>query len=158
MNHESILGGVMAEPEIPIADGLFTWPSAQPALIGGRNRVTGEIAFPHSGSDDEERFELERVGVLWSWTVQRYPPKCPPYLGPVSKDSYHPYAVGYVELEGQIRVETRLIDCEAARLRIGLAMELALERLWTDAHGRRVVTFAFRPKDSPIKLGAFKGD
>ena len=32
---------------------------------------------------------------LWSWTVQRFRPKSPPYAGPVA---FEPYAVGYVDL------------------------------------------------------------
>jgi uncharacterized OB-fold protein len=81
-------------------------------------------------------------GRLWAWTTQEFPPPSPPYTGPAGKD-FVPYGVGYVELGGEVRVETRLT--ETTGLRIGMEMELALVPFRTDDDGNEVVTFAFRP-------------
>ena len=138
----------------PITEGLFTGPSDTPRLIGSRCRACGVVTFPRQESCPrcaslavEERL-LARRGTLWSWTIQCFPPKSPPYV-PVDPDEFEPYGVGYVELPGEVRVEARLTEADPARLAIGMPMELVLVR----APGAGdVVTFAFRPvseEDSP---------
>ena len=76
---------------------------------------------------------LARRGTLWSWTIQRFRPKSPPYTGP---EEFEPYGVGYVELPGEVRVEARLTEADPDKLRIGMEMELTL---------LPGTTFAFRP-------------
>jgi uncharacterized OB-fold protein len=85
---------------------------------------------------------LPRRGRLWAWTTQEFPPPSPPYAGPTG-DDFVPYAVGYVELGDEVRVETRLTEREG--LAIGMDMELALVPFRRDEAGNEVVTFAFRP-------------
>jgi uncharacterized OB-fold protein len=112
-------------------------------LLGGRDRATGRVTFPCP--NDRERFdlvELPRTGTLWSWTVQRFRPKSPPYKGP---EAFEPYALGYVELPGTVIVETRLTGVDFGALKIGMAMEMTVEPLFTDADGHSVVTYAFTP-------------
>ena len=36
----------MAQKQIPIQDGLYTWPSDRPQLIAGKCKGCGEITFP----------------------------------------------------------------------------------------------------------------
>ena len=69
------------------------------------------------------------------------PPKSPPYAVEPGED-FEPYAVGYVELPGEVRVEARLTEADPARLRIGMPMELTLIPAPGDAG---TTTFAFRP-------------
>jgi len=88
------------------------------------------------------RHLLPRRGRLWAWTTQEFPPPCPPYAGPTG-DAFVPFGVGYVELGGEVKVETRLT--EAGGLRVGMDMELVLVPFRTDDEGNEVVTFAFRP-------------
>ena len=83
-----------------------------------------------------ERFLLPRRGTLWTWTTQGFEPK-PPYVGPAGE--FVPYAVGYVELPGALRVEGVLTESDPERLRIGQAMEVVAVELG----GLR--TFAFAP-------------
>jgi uncharacterized OB-fold protein len=123
-----------------VADDLFT---DEPRLIGSRCRACGTVTFPRQGScprctsSDVERHLLARRGVLWTWTVQRFEPKSPPYAG---TGEFEPFAVGYVELPDEVRVETRLVECEAPE--IGIEMELTT----TPAPGPVPrVTYAFRP-------------
>jgi uncharacterized OB-fold protein len=83
---------------------------------------------------------LARRGTLWTWTIQCFPPKSPPYAG--SPDEFEPFGVGYVELPGELRVEARLTEADPERLRIGMPMELVL----LPAPGRHgALTYAFRP-------------
>jgi len=94
---------------------------------------------------DTESFdpvELPSRGTLWSYTVQRFPPKSPPYCG---KEPFEPFALGYVELPGALIVESRLADVSFDALRLGLPMELTTTALRTDADGHVVLTYAFRP-------------
>ena len=135
--------------QIPVQDGLFTWPSAVPQLIGGRCTECGAFHFPvqancpHCAALSVERTPLSRRGTLWTWTVQTFAPPVPPYRGPV--DDFVPFGVGYIELPEGLRVQARLTVNDAARLKIGMAMELTLEPFGRDEEGREVLVYAFAP-------------
>src|ERR1700730_2639891 len=140
---------------IPVADGLSTWPSAAPHLIGGSCRVCGTTTFPRQGScpkctsrEISERL-LDREGTLWTFTVQGFRPKSP-YAGP---DQFETYGVGYVELPGQVMVESRLTENDPDQLAIGDAMELVIMPFRQDEDGTDIVTFAFRPVDRRREAG-----
>jgi len=131
----------------PIADGLFTWPSPEPRLIGGRNRTTGDIVFPCPSGEDGGEFEpieLQPRGELWSWTIQRFRPK-PPYAGDDTDETFVPYAVGYVELPGEVIVESRLSENDPDKLKIGMPMELEIVPFRKTPDGDEIVTYSFRP-------------
>jgi len=132
---------------VPIAEGLIAGTADQPELVGSQCGNCGTVTFPRQDScprcTSQDTFErrLARRGVLWTWTVQCFPPKSPPYAGP-GADDFEPYGVGYVELPGEVRVETLLTESDADRLRIGMPMELTL----VPAPGHDdAVTYAFRP-------------
>lgn len=93
-------------------------------------------------TDRYEACELPNRGQLWSYTVQRFAPKSPPYAGPVP---FQPFALGYVELAGALIVESRLIDIAFENLSIGVPLELVVVPFRTDPDGTVVTTFAFRP-------------
>jgi uncharacterized protein len=92
-----------------------------------------------------ERTPLSNVGVLWTFTIQGFPPKSPPYKGNADPATFVPFGVGYVELPGQVKVEARLTESDPAKLRIGMEMKMVLDVLGTDADGNELVTFAFAP-------------
>lgn len=124
---------------LPVATGLWT-DEAAPRLIGGQHKASGEIVFPMPDGDAAQHYDpvpLSRTGSLWSWTSQDFRPKSPPYAGP---EAFSPYLVGYVELPGQVIVETRIEGATLADLKLGMAMELTFTEF---APGRS--TFAFRP-------------
>jgi uncharacterized OB-fold protein len=109
----------------PIADGLMRMEADGPVLLGGREHGTGRCVFPLPA--DRERFEavaLPREGTIWSWTVQRFRPKSPPYAGP---EAFTPYAIGYVELPGAVIVESRLTGFALDALKVGLKCRLVAE-------------------------------
>lgn len=122
----------------PIAPGLWT-DDAEPRLIGGR-RASGEIVFPVPDGDAAALVEpvaLSRHGTLWSWTTQSFEPKWP-YVGP---QPFTPYLIGYVELPGEVIVETHIVDAVPADLTIGMAMELVIIPFNAERS-----TYAFRPE------------
>jgi len=143
----------MGKRRIPIREGLFTWPSDHPALIGSRCAACGEVTFPPQKScpaccrEKVENVELPRRGTLWTWTIQGFPPKSPPYGKVVTRETFVPYGVGYVELPGAVRVETRLTVNSPEKLRIGMEMELVIETFAQDAERNEVLIFAFRPAE-----------
>jgi uncharacterized protein len=126
----------------PIADNVFS-AGADPYLVGGKHRGTGRIVFPLP--DDAATFEscrLPNTGTLWSYTIQRFRPKTPPYVGP---EAFEPFALGYVELPGAVIVESRLTDVEFDRLHIGMPMKLVIIPFATAADGATLTTYAFKP-------------
>lgn len=135
---------------VPIAEGVFTWPSDDPQLIGSRCRACGIVTFPaqdacpRCASTAMAEHLLARRGRLWAFTTQEFPPPSPPYTGPKGAD-FVPFGVGYVELGGEVRVEARLTETDPAVLAHGMEMELVIVPFCTDESGNEVVTFAFRP-------------
>ncbi len=139
--------------QVAVEEGVFTWPSAEPRLIGSRCNDCGTTTFPtQSGcarctGASMEVVELGRRGTLWTWTIQAFPPKSPPYIGPTAAADFEPFGVGYVELPGEVKVEARLTVSDPELLHIGMEMELTIVPLAVDGDGNEVVTFAFRPID-----------
>jgi uncharacterized OB-fold protein len=135
---------------IAIAEGLFT-DEAQPRLIGGRHGETGRIVFPCPTGDPRYAPEpLPRRGTVWSWTIQRFRPKSPPYTGP---EEFQPFAIAYVELPGAVIVEGRLIDVAFDAIAIGLEVETVIIPHATDAQGRTVMSYAFAPVQGASQHG-----
>jgi uncharacterized protein len=123
----------------PIAPGLWT-DEDEPQLIGGQHKENGRFVFPMPDGDAANAYDavqLAREGTLWSWTVQGFEPKAP-YAGATP---FAPYGVGYVELAGQVIVETRLTVTTG--LTIGMPMRLVIEPFGDRA------TFAFAPAGEP---------
>jgi len=135
--------------QVPIAEGLFTWPSDNPALLGSRCKDCGIADFPvkHScmacGSENVVVEELPRRGKLWTWTIQGFMPKTP-YKSDETMETFKPYGVGYVELPGAICVETRLLENSPEHLKIGMEMEVVFDTFRHDEEGNEVVSFSFK--------------
>ena len=129
----------------PIAEGLFT-DESPPRLIGGRDRATGRIVFPCPKGDDFEPYILNRHGTVWSYTIQRFRPKSPPYLGP---EAFRPFPVAYVELPGEVIVEARLVDVDPEDITIGMRVELTQTLLDPDA-ATPVFIHAFQPAGTTL--------
>lgn len=129
----------------PIAERLIDFDAdGAPVLLGGRDRVSGRLVFPLPADEDRfERVTLPDRGQLWSWTIQRFRPKSPPYAGPAE---FTPYAVGYVALGEAIIVESRLTGVAFDDLRIGLPLRLTTQP-FTFENGETRLTFAFAPED-----------
>lgn len=124
----------------PIADGIFT-TDVPPRLIGGRDVASGRIVFPCPPGDRFAPIPLKREGVVWSFTIQRFRPKSPPYLGP---EAFAPFPIAYVELAGEVIVEARLTNVALGDVHIGMAVELVQIALDPGADDP-VLVHAFQP-------------
>jgi uncharacterized OB-fold protein len=107
----------------------------EPRLVGGLCSHCRETMFPRRdhcprcAGDEVERLLLPSRGILWTWTIQGFAPKSPPYLPDGEDGEFAPFGVGYVELPGYLRIETRLTESSPERLRIGMEVSLvAVER------------------------------
>jgi uncharacterized OB-fold protein len=131
----------------PIDDRLLHFDTdGSPRLLAARERESGRVVFPAPGDADPDRYEaivLPQEGRLWSWTVQRFRPKSPPYAGP---EAFEPYAVGYVALGDAVIVEGRLTGAALDGFAIGMPMRLVSES-FTLQNGEQRTTFAFAPTE-----------
>jgi uncharacterized OB-fold protein len=136
--------------QVPIAEGLFTWPAANPALLASRCKNCGIASFPVAQScmacsgQDVVVEELPGRGTLWTWTIQQFMPK-PPYRSNETPETFKPYGVGYVELPGGVRVEGRLTESDPEKLHIGMEMEVVFAPYRTEDNGDEVINFFFQP-------------
>jgi uncharacterized OB-fold protein len=108
---------------------------------------------PKCTGSDTETVELSPRGTLWTWTIQGFPPKSPPFIGNDDPATFRPFGVGYVELPGQVKVESRLTVADPSQLSVGMEMELVLDPIGTDEEGNEIVTFAFAPVAPPTTRG-----
>ena len=139
----------MSSTQVPIAEDLFTMDDA-PRLVGSKCDDCGTVVFPRApscpkcGSDRTQRHLLARRGTLYTFTTQGFLPK-EPYTGPETEDDFAGFALGYVELPGEVMVETRLTESDPSRLEIGMQMELVLVPFRTEADGTEILMYSFRP-------------
>ena len=138
----------MGSASVAFAPDVFTWPSDDPQLIGGRCAGCGSVTFPafpscaRCGAVEIEQHLLPRRGTLWTFTTQEFLPK-EPYASGETVETFRPYGVGIVQLGDEVRVEGRLTTADAEQLRIGMEMELVVVP-FTEG----VVTYAFQPVPS----------
>ena len=136
--------------QVAFADGVFTWPSEDPQLIGGRCTECGSVTFPRPtscarcGSTAVDEQLLPRRGTLWTFTTQGFLPK-EPYAGGETPETFRPFGIGLVQLDDVVRVESRLTESDPERLHIGMELELVVVPFRTDEDGTEVLTFAFAP-------------
>jgi uncharacterized OB-fold protein len=136
--------------QVAFAPDVFTWPSDEPQLIGGKCAECAAVAFPLVGSCPRcgatavERHLLPRRGTLHTWTTQEFLPK-EPYASGETIETFRPYGVGLVQLGDEVRVEARLTEADPKALDFGMEVELAIVPFRTDDDGTEVMTYAFRP-------------
>jgi len=87
--------------------------------------------------------ELPRRGMLWTWTIQHFMPKTP-YHSSETPETFAPFGIGYIELPGALRIETRLLENDPQRLKIGSLMELAFYVHRREPDGTEVINYAFK--------------
>ena len=144
--------------QIPIAEGLFTWPADKPALLASRCKQCGIAAFPVAEScmacsgQEVTVEELPSRGTLWTWTIQRFMPKTP-YHSNETAETFQPYGVGYLELPGGVRVEGRLTENDPDKIHIGMAMDVVFDTWRTEENGDEIISFFFKPVDQAEQEG-----
>ena len=114
-----------------------------PALMGSRCPQCGEHFYPpryvclncyHEGL---EEVALSTRGELYSFTIARV--ALPGTL------MTPPYVIAQVRLPEGVSVATVLTDVDPEAVRIGMPLELVVEKASVDSEGNDVMTFKFRP-------------
>jgi uncharacterized OB-fold protein len=131
--------------QVSINEKLFKLPSPgeEPRLKGVKCKSCGELFFPKREkcvkcfAEETEEISLSPRGTVYSYTVVHH--ATPGYTGPL------PYAVGAVELPGGIVILSPLTQCQLDQLKIGMNVELVLEKLYEDENGNEVISYKFRP-------------
>ncbi|MGY1739434.1 MULTISPECIES: Zn-ribbon domain-containing OB-fold protein [unclassified Blastococcus] len=119
-----------------------------PRLVGSRCGDCAAVAFPAQRScprctgEATEEHLLAPSGTLWGFTVQGFPPK-EPYLAAAAP--FRPFGVGYVDLAGEVLVESRLQATSPDDLRIGMPMDLVVVPFHVTDAGEELLTYAFAP-------------
>ena len=135
-----------ATKQVPVKEGLWN-SEAEPRLIGSQCNKCGEIFFPKRGgwlcsncqSDSLKEIELSRRGKIFSYSVVTQRP--PVYY----KAAEVPYAIGFVELPEGVRVETLFTQCNFDDLKIGMEVEMLIDKLHQEEDGTEVICYKFRP-------------
>jgi len=134
---------------VPVIQGMFAETEKGARLLGSKCVTCGAAYFPksplcHNPDCTEQRIEdavFGPRGKLWSFAVQYYAP--PP---PVKYDEpFVPFAIGVVDMPEGLRVLGRLAIDDVKKIKIGMDVELVIDRLCGDRDGNQVVTWKFRP-------------
>ena len=114
-----------------------------PALLGSRCPQCGEHFYPpryvclncyHEGL---EEVALSTRGELYTFTIARA--ALPGTL------MTPPYVIAQVRLPEGVSVATVLTDVDPETVRIGMPLELVVEKALVDSEGNDLMTFKFRP-------------
>jgi uncharacterized OB-fold protein len=125
---------------IPFREGLIEEVSGKWALKGCKCKQCGEIIYPirkvclNCLNREMERLDLSRNGKLYSFTIVHMP----------SEHFQPPYAIGWIELPEGIRIFSQIRGWQERSLKIGMSMEMAVEKLWDEGE-KEVIGYTFRP-------------
>jgi uncharacterized OB-fold protein len=134
---------------VPVIQGLFVETPHGPRLCGSKCATCGAPYFPKTPVCHNPQCNGNQVmdatfgprGKLWSFAVQYYAPPAP-----VKYDEpFAPFAMGAVDLPEGLRVLGRISIDDLKKIKIGMEVELVLERLCGDKDGNEVITWKFRP-------------
>ncbi len=130
---------------VPAVEGWFV-ADGEAALLGSQCNECSSYFFPKEtffcrnpacrGSEFKE-VALSQRGKLWSYTNNNYPPP-KPYMAP---DPFVPYIVAAVELDKEKMVVLGQVvsGVEIADLKVGMEMQLVLDRLYEDDENEYIV-------------------
>jgi uncharacterized OB-fold protein len=138
-----------SKKKIAVEEGLWTIPSSPGEklhLIGSKCLSCGELYFPrkkkglciHCQQRSLEDILLSDKGKIVSFSVVVQPPAGGFYKGPV------PYAYGVVELPEGVELLS-LFTGNLGELRVGLPVEMVIEKLFDDDEGNEITTYKFIP-------------
>ncbi|MDX2910192.1 Zn-ribbon domain-containing OB-fold protein [Streptomyces griseiscabiei] len=117
--------GPVTEPAA--ADPAALGPVAARPLRGSRCPACAVTVHPADPvcprcGGPAEPVVLSTTGTVWTWTVQRYAPKSPPYVPP--EGGFRPFVVGYVELPEGVRILAVLDGVRPEEMRIDMPVTL----------------------------------
>lgn len=129
-----------ADPRFVAPDLVAVDGNGEPRLIGGRCRACEAISFPRAAvctsclSEDIASVDLGVQGTLYSYSVVHQAPK----------GWAVPYALGYVDLPGDVRVLAHL-DVRPENIAINMPMKLAVGVVGADTAGVQLISYTFKP-------------
>ena len=133
-------------------------PHRQPVHGLREPHVPGAVRVHRCTGPNTETVELGTRGTLWTWTVQGFPPKAPPYVGDTDPQTFLPFGVGYVELPGEVQGRGPADRGRPAAARASAwRWSSCVVPLTIDDDGNEVVTFAFAPH-RPVRGGRTMSD
>lgn len=122
----------------------------QVQLVGSKCNLCEVVFFgvrqacENCGSKSLKNLTFSKMGKVWSYTVQRYPPPPPCRLGPARREDWVPRPVAWVDLPEEVRVLT-ILDCKPEDVEIGMDVELVVEKGWEDEEANEVIIYKFKP-------------
>jgi uncharacterized protein len=139
----------------PVRKGLWGEPleaDKKPHLLGSECSACKEVFFPRKvnmictccESTALGDIVLGTRGVVHTHTTVMMRPPGGYYKGAV------PYALGVVALPEGVYVDTLFTGCDFDEIKIGMAVELTIEKLYDDEEGE-VMTYKFRPVPSGME-------
>jgi len=137
--------------QVPVMEGFMTTPLSSPeqvCLTGSKCLSCGVVllgkrhACENCASTDLEDVIFSKIGKVYSYTIALYPPP-QPYAGPV--DPFVPYPIVWVDLPEGARILSTLTDCKPDEVKIGMEIELVVEKGWEDEKGNDVMIYKFKP-------------
>lgn len=135
---------------IPVKKDILTSldsPLSEVRLKGTRCQECGEALLGQSevcqncGAERMNDIVFSPRGKLWTYTVIGHRPPGD-FKGP---DPFVPFGLGLVELPEDIRVLSPLTGCDPQDLKIGMEMELVIEKLFVNDEGEEVFSYKFQP-------------
>lgn len=130
----------MSSDKVSIKEDTFSEGPEGGKLLANKCKSCGQIFFPKAHlcfecfKEDLEKIILSRRGILYSYTIGRMP----------SMHFEPPYAVGYVDMPEGVRVFAPLKMMEDKPLRVGMEMEVVIEKLWQE-RDKEIIGYKFKP-------------
>lgn len=132
-----------APTRVPIRPGLFVErDDGPPALVGSRDRETGQVFFPAETMNPAtmregtlDRHEFDGGGTLVAWTV----------IGRGMPGFDSPYALGTIALDAGPGFIGQLHDWQGKALHAGMRVRLAIARIRAEKDGTEVMGPKFVP-------------
>lgn len=131
--------------KVPVKEGLWT-SDEKPQLVGSQCNNCGELFFPrrqevlcsNCQSSSFKEINLGPKGKIYSYTVVMQRP-------PLYYKAEVPYAIGFVELPEGIRVETLFTGGNLDDLKVGMEVEILVDKLHDEEDGTEVYCYKFKP-------------
>jgi len=131
--------------KVSINERLFSIPAPgeEPHLTGAKCKNCGEVFFPQRErctncfGEEMERVALSKRGKIYTYTIVHH--ATPGYTGPT------PYAVGAVELPEGLVILSPLTQFNFEELKVGMDVELTIEKLFENEKGDEVFSYKFGP-------------
>lgn len=136
--------------QVKVLAGCWTTPAGsreKAQLVGSRCRSCGEVFFPkktrnfctHCQHETLTDTKLSHRGKINAFTAIMQQPGGGYYFGPV------PYVVATVELPEGVFVESLIKTDNFQDLKVGMEVELVIEKVWEDPAGNELIGYKFRP-------------